>query len=248
MNPTYKSKYGTVYQGDCLEIMPIKKEETYEWLLYKHYAHRIPSITHAFGLYNQKILIGVCVYGMPPCKMNEGKAVFRNIKVGTFELTRLVVNENLGKNTLSFFVSHTIKKMPSYCLLVSFADPNKFHHGYIYQATNWLYTGLTVKGGKDKQWIWNNREFHAKTITIEWMKKNRFNYDSSLNMTQNWINNGGTVEENIFRKHRYIYLRGTKKQKKAMLKDLKYKILPYPKGDNKRYDTSYKPVTQGRLF
>ena len=36
--------------------------------------------------------------------------------------------------------------------------------------------------------------------------------------------------------------------KKLMLSSLKYKILIYPKGDNKRYDASYKPKVQGRLF
>jgi len=33
-----------------------------------------------------------------------------------------------------------------------------------------------------------------------------------------------------------------------MLKNLKYEIKPYPKGENKRYDASYKPKTQMKLF
>ena len=41
---------------------------------------------------------------------------------------------------------------------------------------------------------------------------------------------------------------GSKTQKKNMLKNLKYNIEPYPKGKNKRYDASYKPITQGKLF
>jgi hypothetical protein len=32
-------------------VQPITFDEIKEWLLYKHYAHRIPSITYAFGLY-----------------------------------------------------------------------------------------------------------------------------------------------------------------------------------------------------
>lgn len=33
-----------------------------------------------------------------------------------------------------------------------------------------------------------------------------------------------------------------------MMKNLRYKINPYPKGNNSRYDSSYKPNTQTQLF
>ena len=49
-------------------------------------------------------------------------------------------------------------------------------------------------------------------------------------------------------KHRYIYFIGTKHQKKDMLSALKYPILPYPKGDTQRYDSSAKVETQQLLF
>ena len=37
-----------------------------DWLLYKHYAKRIPSIEYSFGLYDGSILVGVCTFGCPP--------------------------------------------------------------------------------------------------------------------------------------------------------------------------------------
>ena len=30
-------------------------------------------------------------------------------------------------------------------VIVSYADTSLGHHGYIYQATNWIYTGLSAK-------------------------------------------------------------------------------------------------------
>ena len=33
-----------------------------------------------------------------------------------------------------------------------------------------------------------------------------------------------------------------------MLESLNYEIKPYPKGKNKRYDASYKPQVQAKLF
>ena len=50
------------------------------------------------------------------------------------------------------------------------------------------------------------------------------------------------------RKHRYFYFVGNKRQKRQMLNELPYDIQPYPKGENKRYDASYKPTIQTKLL
>lgn len=229
-------------------VQAIFKDDYESWLLHKHYAHRVPPVSFAYGLFIDKTLTGVCTFGMPPCHFNFGQGIFNNYTVNTWELNRLVVQERLPKNTLSFFVSRCLALLPQPCCVVSFADPNNGHHGYIYQATNWIFTGLSQKGGKDKQWILNGKSYHAKTITIEWMKQVFENYNDSLNMTQNWINGGGAIVENELQKYRYLYLKGNKKEKKEMLEKLTLKILPYPKGDNRRYDASYQPKTQDLLF
>ena len=84
------------------KVKSIAKQQTHNWLLNKHYAHRIPPISYAFGLYDTKrILQGVSTFGTNLCSQVQGIA--GEYKV--IELNRLVVNENLPKNTLSFFVS-----------------------------------------------------------------------------------------------------------------------------------------------
>lgn len=60
-------------------------------------------------------------------------------------------------------------------------------------------------------------------------------------------------EENVYmidrpRKHRYFYFLGSKTERKKMMKALAYPIVPYPKGDNKRYDASYQPAKEQLLF
>ena len=55
----------------------------------------------------------------------------------------------------------------------------------------------------------------------------------------------GLKSVEILPKHRYIYFTDNKEY---YMKKLKYKILPYPKGDNKRYDSSYQPTTQTKLL
>lgn len=53
--------------SDDYRVLGIPAFQTHEWLLKKHYAHRIPSISYAFGLFDRDgLLMGVCTYGFPP--------------------------------------------------------------------------------------------------------------------------------------------------------------------------------------
>ena len=205
-------------------ILSIDSHETYDWLLRKHYAKRIPSISFAFGLYDENnIMQGVITYGKPasPSLCNGVCGVENRDHV--YELNRLCVNDGLPKNTLSFFVAKSLKALPP-LIIVSYADTAQNHNGYIYQATNWIYTGAT----KERTDIGSEDGSHSR------------HYDKSIDYTKN----------RKFRssKHRYINFTGTKKQKKYWRSCLKYEICDYPKGENSRYDASYKPSVQARLF
>lgn len=221
-----------------------------EWLLYKHYAKRLPSISFAFGLYNQDLILqGICTYGMPCRRYNDGGNIFDNkIKVPTYELNRLVVNDGMEKNTLSYFVAQTLKLLPKPICLVSYADPNNGHHGFIYQATNWIYTGVAESGGKSFDWILNGKYLHGRNMTTEYVKDLcGKSYDASKNLYENFENIGGEIKSQEG-KHRYFQFLGDKKFVAEMRKQMKYEIKPYPKGENKRYDASYKPAIQTQLF
>jgi hypothetical protein len=210
-------------------VMHIPKEQTYEWLLKKHYAHRIPSISYAFGLYDLDVLIGVCTFGKPPSNALCIGLLGEQYSKLVYELNRLCVKDGVLPNTLSHFVSQCCKSLPTPLALVSYADTSKNHIGYIYQATNWIYTGLSAK--RTERYDPNNPNKHSKTVTEN--KRIKYQDLSVRNRPQ---------------KHRYIMFLGSKKQKKEMLACLKYPQQPYPKGDNKNYDASYEPNIQGLLL
>src|SRR5690625_3315241 len=81
------------------------------------------------------------------------------------------------------------------------------HHGYIYQATNCLYTGATARR-TDKYTPGNRHSRH---------------YDDSYSHLRKVRTS----------KHRYVYF--TNKKNKALRKSLRYEVLPYPKGINEYY-------------
>mgnify|MGYP006969545401 FL=1 len=47
------------------------------------------------------------------------------------------------------------------CCVVSYADDSRGHNGYIYQATNWIYTGKNQV--HDRQIFLNGVEVHPRT-------------------------------------------------------------------------------------
>lgn len=221
-------------------VQEIPASETYPWLLHKHYAKRLPmAIEHSYGLYNEnKVLQGVCVFG--PASPTVPVTIFGELgKHKVRELTRLVINDDRDKNTGSFFISQCFVKLSKPMCLVSFADSGRNHHGYIYQATNWIYTG---EGGNRHLYIdKNGNEFHSLTIYDKMIV-------SKYNNIKEYMKNNDIKEIEAPPKHRYLYFLGNRKERKNMLNDIKLSILSYPKGDNKRYDTSYEPNTQGILF
>ena len=103
--------------------------------------------------------------------------------------------------------------LPKGYYIVSYADYGGWGHiGYVYQATNWLYTGMT----KERTDIFSESG-HSR------------HYDKEE-----------TKRQIRTAKHRYIFIVAeSKTQKKQMLKDLRYKVLDhYPKGDSRHYDTN----------
>lgn len=219
-------------------IKPIDSYLCKEWCLKKHYAKRLPPIEYAFGLFNNEgILNGIVTYGTPVSN------TLRNLWNGEFklmELNRLVINEGLEKNVLSFLVGNSLNILPKPMVVASYADTSQNHHGYIYQATNWIYTGLSAPF-KD-YYVKGMEHLHNGTIMdmsrgqenrVEWLRQK---FGNELIMIDRP------------RKHRYFIFIGNKRDCKKMKQMLPYEIQQYPKGENKRYDASYKPIIQTQLF
>jgi hypothetical protein len=210
---------------ELYKVVRIESFHTYDWLLKKHYAHRIPSISFSFGLYDiERRLQGICTFGKPASPSLCEGICGKEFSPMVYELNRLCINDGLGENILSFFVGKCLTFFRTGFIFVSYADTEYGHHGYIYQATNWLYTGVT----KERTDIGNEDGTHGR------------HYDKTIDKTVN--------RKHRSAKHRYVFFAGTKRNRELLRSHLKYPILPYPKGDNKRYDASYTPPTQAVLI
>ena len=95
-------------------------------------------------------------------------------------------------------------------------------------------------GGKTLIVDKDNKPMHNLTITDKCKVENLTRKELFLKYN--------ITETDAKPKHRYLYFLGTKKDVKFMKKDLLIKSSNYPKGDNIRYDNSYSPTIQTKLF
>tara|TARA_B100000902_G_scaffold37552_1_gene44867 strand:+ start:54 stop:698 length:645 start_codon:yes stop_codon:yes gene_type:complete len=209
---------------DNYKVIPIKKSDTKSFILDIHYAKRLPMIQYPFGLYYKNELVGVVTYGLPPSPELCLLAGEEN-KDKVIELNRLVLKNN-KKNEASFLVGNSLKMLPKPKIVISYADIGQNHNGYIYQATNFKYSGLSQK---NFDWLSKTENKHSRNIKKINIQKNPENYEK--------------VERS--RKHRYILVVGNKREKKDIYNKIKYPLdLPYPKGESKYYENDTDIETQ----
>lgn len=178
-----------------------------DYLLTKHYAQRRPSISFAFALLKDNIPVGYLTIGKPASHSLCIGVCGKEFSSQVYELNRLITDDGLPPNTLSWFVSQVLRQLKNEeLIIVSYADSGMNHHGYIYQATNFIYTGAT-KSRTDKYTPSGKHSRHYDDKYIH-LRKVRTS------------------------KHRYVYFT---KNRKKYLKLLKYPVLPYPKGENQDY-------------
>jgi len=219
-------------------IQEIPKEITYSWCKNIHYSQCIPSnIQYCYGLftYYDNSLIGVCIFGIGANKNNNH---INTIPI--LELQRLILDSQYReKNILSFFVAQCLRQLPFTGFIISYADETYNHYGYIYQATNFIYTGHTpnMTYFKHKN---DTKIIHRKTL-----------YDKFNTSNQNVLQKFGYEPIITKPKHRYFYIKANnKKQRKEFLEILKtkYNILPYPKGTLSYYQEKSTAIKNKILF
>jgi hypothetical protein len=187
-----------------------------------HYLGRKAQAVEAFGLFEFddvfSEMIGCVIFGKPAspslcvgvCGKDEAQHVI--------ELTRLWIDDRSPKNAESFLISKALKMLnPVWQIVVSYAEISAGHVGVVYQATNFIYTGLS-----DAHVVW--------LLDGKSSKHDRHLFDE----------HGGVEGAKAFfgdrlvrgqrgRKHRYVFFRGSNARKRELLGKLRYEVKSYPK-------------------
>ena len=185
----------------------------------KHYARRMPRVSYAFGAYLNSEMVGVCTYGVTASPTLCTSVCGTEWRGHVLELNRLCCNSI--PNLASQIVGKSLQMLPKPCIVVSYADTRQGHVGYIYQATNWLYTGATPECNEYA----TANGTHSRNYTL-----------------------GVVGRQRRSSKHRYVYLCGDRRQRRTLLQALKWPLVAYPKGQSLRYDASAAIVNQAMLI
>ena len=128
-----------------LNIAPISQIDAKEILIPNHYLHSFPGGTKlSFGVYLDARLLGALTFGVGPYL--GYKLVKDASPDDVVTLTRLWLSDGLPKNSESHVIGivlRSLRKETSLKFVLAYSDPAAGHVGTIYQATNWLYTGLS---------------------------------------------------------------------------------------------------------
>ncbi len=186
-----------------MRVSLINRNQCAMYIMDIHYAKRWPSISYAFGLFVDDKLCGVCTYGSPASPWLCKGVCGDKYRLDVIELNRLALLNN-KKNEASFLVGNSLRqlgKIRDY-IVVSYADTEHGHTGYIYQATNFLFTGTT----KPRTDMASSKGGHSRHHSGD--RNNRVKRSA---------------------KHRYVTFVGNKRFKRDAKSSLNYKIQPYPK-------------------
>lgn len=113
------------------------------------------------------------------------------------------------------------QKCPLVRLVVSFADCDQNHLGTIYQATNWIYTG--IPSGAVPQYLVHGKITHNKTVRELLLKK--YHVPLNLENVRKYIDPNAKVLKTSG-KRKYLY-----PLDKKMRKQIEPLAKPYPKTD-----------------
>ena len=146
-----------------------------------HYAKAVPVCQYAYNVYNDADeWCGVIIYGSG-ATINIASP-FDKWQGQVLELERVALNGKQGHGATSQAVSMTLKALhreaPWVDLVVSYADLDQNHFGTLYQATNWIYTGL-VNANSRGAFIIFGKKTHPKSVhskgwkqSLLWLREN----------------------------------------------------------------------------
>lgn len=235
-----------------LIIKKVGRDIAKQFVENNHYSHKLSLCKISYGLFyktnipaaffdcNEDKLIGVCVFSQP-CGRSAAESISDVVKFNEcMELIRLVILNEYGKNIESFFISQSLKLLkkdfPHIKVVISYSDTEQHHSGTIYQASNFLFTGLnsdtnlmanysiSLTGPPHDDYKW----LHSRTVSCRMGSHNVEYLKKKIGHTFWRKKEAG--------KFRYIYMLSDKKTKRKILKTLKMKILPYPKNCNYKED------------
>ena len=198
-----------------LRLIPLSLAEAKKLIVRHHYLHSLAGGSKlSFGVVLKTRLLGALTFGVGPYL---GYKMVRDASPeDVVTLTRLWLADALPRNSESKvlgIVLRSLKRDTGLKFVLAYSDPAAGHYGVIYQATGWLYTGLS--SATPLYDIGDGTLHHSRSLAHQ-LGSHSIHY-----LTLQGINIR-TVPQSA--KHRYIYFLN-----ESWRSRLSVPVLPYPK-------------------
>ena len=111
-------------------------------------------------------------------------------------------------------------------MFYAYSDPQAGEIGTVYQACNWLYIGAGIGRAQNTG--------QPRTVIVD---------PSGRGYSERWMRHRGLTAADIRTrtgwrieqrppKHKYVWLQGSRRERRRMLEALRYPVLDYPKRDS----------------
>jgi hypothetical protein len=197
-------------------VAPVGTADVQEFARRYHYSGVGNNANWRWGLWNGVVLNGVVAYNLPTrsvCASVFGADHLHRV----WHMGKLVLADTSPRNSESRLIGGSLRAIrvnyPDVWGVLTYAATDVGHLGYVYQATNAIYTGT---GGDPHYFVdaaGNRRGTHLDGHGVTADKARLLG----------WTRAKGGV------KHRYVYILGNKTQRRERMALLRLPILPYPK-------------------
>lgn len=129
-----------------ISIEKVRIADVREYIKNNHYSGKTASCSFVYKMTYDGLLCGAITYGQPASPYVAISVRGKDKNIDVIELSRLVItHREISRNLASYLIGMTLKMLPHDIIVVSYADTKQGHFGYVYQATNWHYSGMTKK-------------------------------------------------------------------------------------------------------
>jgi hypothetical protein len=201
-----------------MTVGPVGTSDVQEFARRYHYtgiANRNTSLWR-WGLWHGPVLHGVVSYNRPTRSVCESVFGPENHE-HVWHMGRLVLSDDSPRNSESRLIGGSLQAISAahgnVWAVLTYAASDAGHIGTVYQATNAIYTGT---GGDSYYFVDREGCRHSTYIRGSLMTVERA-------AERGWTRHRGGV------KHRYVYILGSKTQRRQRRALLRYPVLPYPK-------------------
>jgi hypothetical protein len=199
-----------------MSVWPVSAADVREFARRYHYSQSANNAMWRWGLWHGPTLLGVVSYNLPT-RRTQASVFGDEHAPRIWHMTRLALAENAPRNSESRLIGGSLRAIardhPDVWAVITFAASSAGHIGYVYQATNAIYTGT---GGSSA--FYTDSAGHRRATNLSGWCVTR---ERAAEM--GWTLHGESP------KHRYVYVLGNRAKRQRRLALLKLPQLPYPK-------------------